>query len=156
LAARILHHLGLKSGKVSSEGVNGMVYWTVNGEISLRDLGAEAGLLDGASSAAHVDRAALYEVCAAIPEGHWTTYGDLAAAIGVSGAAQAVAGVIATDDEVENAHRVLRSTGHISPGWKASSGGGPEVAQEQLEKEGVAFDESGIADESKHWHPARQ
>ena len=151
LAARILHHLGLKSGKVSSEGVNGMIYWTVNGEISLRDLGAEAGLLDGASSAAHVDRDALYEVCAAIPQGRWTTYGDLASAIGASGAAQAVAGVIATDDKIENAHRVLRSTvTHLT--WVESKRRGrPRGRAERLEEEGLAFDESEVANEAMYW-----
>jgi alkylated DNA nucleotide flippase Atl1 len=156
LAARILHHLGIKSGEVSSEGVNGMHYWTVNGEISLRDLGAEAGLLDGGSSASHVDRVALRELCAKIPEGRWTTYGDLASAIGVPGAAQAVAGVIATDDKIQNAQRVLRSTRQISPGWKATDGGGPEVARERLEQEGLTFDESGAADPAKQWDPAER
>ena len=30
--------------EVSSAGINGMHYWTIDGEISLRDLGAEAGV----------------------------------------------------------------------------------------------------------------
>jgi alkylated DNA nucleotide flippase Atl1 len=153
LAARILHRLGNRSGEVSSSGINGMHYWTLNGEISLRDLGAEAGLLDGSSAASHVDRVALRALCSAIPAGRWTTYGDLATAIGVPGAAQAVAGVIATDDQIENAQRVLRSTGRISPGWKAEDGAGPESARALLEQEGLSFDESGAADPDKRWSP---
>ena len=47
LAAKLLHRLGERTGKVSSAGINGMHYWTVDGEISLRDLGAEAGVLGG-------------------------------------------------------------------------------------------------------------
>ena len=44
LAARLLHLVGERTGEVSSAGINGMHYWTIDGEISLRDLGAEAGV----------------------------------------------------------------------------------------------------------------
>src|SRR5207253_6009411 len=111
---------------VTSAGVNGMHYWTVDGEISLKDLGKEAGLLE--STSRHIDRARLRKACEEIPSGRWTAYGDLAAAIGVAGAAQSVAGVIATDPSIPNAHRVLPASGRISPGCTASHGGGPEVA----------------------------
>ncbi len=151
LAARLLHRLGQRSGEVSSAGVNGMHYWTVDGGISLRDLGAEAGVLE--RTGRHVDREALRAACAAIPAGHWTTYGDLAKAIGVPGAAQSVAGVIASDDSIPNAHRVLRSTRQISPGWSATDGGGPEVARQRLDDEGLGFDASDAADPSRRWDP---
>jgi alkylated DNA nucleotide flippase Atl1 len=151
-AARLLHRLGLREGDVSSAGINGMHYWTVDGEISLKALGAEAGVLE--SSARHIDRDRLREICGAIPDGRWTTYGELAAAIGVPGAAQSVAGVIASDRSIPNAHRVLRSTGHISPGWSAAEGGGPEVARKRLEDEGMPFDDSEVADKARHWTPS--
>lgn len=152
LAARLLHRLGQRSGELSSAGVNGMHYWTVDGEISLRDLGAEAGVLK--RSGRQVDRDALRAACAAIPAAHWTTYGDLARAIGVAGAAQSVAGVIASDDSIPNAHRVLRSTRQISPGWSATDGGGPEVARKRLDDEGLGFDASDAADPSRRWDPS--
>lgn len=129
-----------------------MHYWTVDGEISLRDLGAEAGVLD--RSARHIDRDGLRAVCAAIPPGHWTTYGDVAEAIGVPGAAQSVAGVIATDDSMPNAHRVLRSGGRISPGWSATDGGGPEIARQRLDDEGLIFGANDAADPARRWEPA--
>ena len=152
LAARILHQLGLREGEVSSEGVNGMHYWTVDGEISLRDLAAETGILE--RSGRHINRNALKQLCASIPSGRWTTYGDLAAAIGVRGAAQSVAGVIATDPEIQNAHRVLRSNRRISPGFATTEGtGGPEVARRRLEREGVTFDDMGTADPAAYWNP---
>jgi alkylated DNA nucleotide flippase Atl1 len=151
LAARLLHRLGERTGEISSAGVNGMHYWTVDGEISLRDLGAEAGVLE--RSARHIDRVAMREFCRRIPRGRWTTYGNVAEAIGVPGAAQSVAGVIATDDAVENAHRVLRSTGRISPGWSASDGGGPDVARRRLEEEGVRFGPGDVADPLLRWDP---
>jgi len=127
-------------------------YWTIDGETSLRDLAAETGILEG--SGRHIDREALKKVCASIPRGRWTTYGDLAAAIGAPGAAQSVAGILASDPTVENAHRVLRSGGRISPGWTTTDGSrGPEYARMLLEGEGVSFDEGGVADDNAYWKP---
>jgi alkylated DNA nucleotide flippase Atl1 len=143
LAARLLHRLADQNGAVSSEGVNGMNYWTVDGVVSLRALGAESGVLD--ASPRRIDRTLLRKVCAGVPEGWWTTYGDVAAAIGLPGAAQSVAGAIATDPGVKNAHRVLRSNGQISPGWAAVEGG-PEVARERLLGEGIIFTAADVAD----------
>jgi len=134
LAARLLHRLGERTGELSSAGVNGMNYWTVDGDVSLRDVAREAGLLE--RSGRRINRDALRSVCAAIPEGRWTTYGDVAKATGVPGAAQSVAGILATDWSIPNPHRVLRSGGHISPGWRSGDGGGPEVCRARLEAEG--------------------
>jgi alkylated DNA nucleotide flippase Atl1 len=128
-----------------------MHYWTVDGEISLRDLGAEAGLLE--RSGRHIDRNALRAVCERIPPGRWTTYAAVAEAIGVPGAAQSVAGVIATDPSITNAQRVLRSTGRISPGWSATDGGGPDTARKLLEQEGLSFDANDVADPTHRWEP---
>jgi len=154
LAARLLHRLGLRTGELSSAGINGMHYWTIDGEISLRDLAAEAGVLE--RSARHIDRDALRAVCEVIPAGQWTTYGDVAQAIGVPGAAQSVAGVIANDPSMPNAHRVLRSTGHVSPGWSATDGGGPEVAHQRLEDEGLKFEATGAAPPERRFKPPLQ
>jgi alkylated DNA nucleotide flippase Atl1 len=129
-----------------------MHYWTVDGDISLRDLGAEAGVLE--RSARHIDRDTLRALCGAIPAGRWTTYGDVAEAIGVPGAAQSVAGVIATDDSIPNAHRVLRAGGRIAPGWRATGGGGPEIARQRLEEEGLRLDDGGAADPARRWEPS--
>jgi alkylated DNA nucleotide flippase Atl1 len=128
-----------------------MLYWTIDGEVSLRDLGREVGILE--RSGRRIDRDALREVCAAIPAGRWTTYGDVAEAIGVPGAAQSVAGLLAADASIPNLHRVLRSGGHISPGWKSGDGGGPEVCRALLEGEGLTFGDSDAADHSRRWRP---
>lgn len=93
IAAILLHRLGVRSGAISSDGINGMTYWTTDGTITLQELGKDVGLLD--RSDRHLDRDALRQVLAAIPSGRWTTYGDVATAIGVPGAAQSVASVIA-------------------------------------------------------------
>ena len=152
-AARLLYHLGVREGDLTSAGVNGNHYWTVDGERSLRDIAGEAGIFElGAGRT--IDRQKLHEVCASIPLGTWTTYGDVADAIGVPGAAQSVANLISTDDLVQNAHRVLRATGRISPGWTATAGGGPEVARAKLDAEGVSFDGSERADSARRWKPS--
>ncbi|MGI8622543.1 MAG: MGMT family protein [Solirubrobacteraceae bacterium] len=153
LAARVLHRLGLRTGELSSAGVNGMHYWTVDGETSLRDLGGEAGLLD--HTGRHIDRDALRELCRQIPEGHWTTYGDVATGIGVSGAFLSVASVIASDASVPNPHRVVRASGQVSPGFRAADGaGGPEVARARLAEEGLTFTANGAADPARRWVPS--
>jgi alkylated DNA nucleotide flippase Atl1 len=149
LAARLLHHLGMRSGELTSAGINGMIYWTVDGEVTLRDLGREVGVLE--RSGRRIDRDALRDLCAAIPAGHWTTYGDVATAIGVPGAAQSVAGILATDWSIPNPHRVLRSSGHISPGWRSGDGHGPEACRALLEKEGLAFGDNDVADPARRW-----
>jgi alkylated DNA nucleotide flippase Atl1 len=151
LAARLLHHLGERSGELTSAGINGMIYWTVDGEVSLRDLGREVGVLE--RSGRRIDRDALRNLCAAIPSGRWTTYGDVAKAIGVPGAAQSVAGILATDWSISNAHRVLRSSGHISPGWRSGHGAGPEACRALLEEEGLTFGDNEAADAARRWSP---
>jgi alkylated DNA nucleotide flippase Atl1 len=151
LAARLLWRFEQREGEVSSAGINGMIYWTTDGEQTLRELAAQYGLLDAANR--RIDKTALKEVCSAIPAGRWTTYGDLAAAIGVPGAAQSVASVIATDPDVENAHRVLRANGQISPGWTNALGKGPAHARAMLEAEGFTFDAGDVANADRRWDP---
>jgi alkylated DNA nucleotide flippase Atl1 len=128
-----------------------MIYWTVDGQVALRDLGREVGVLE--RSGRRIDREALRNLCDAIPPGYWTTYGDVATAIGVPGAAQSVAGILATDWSIPNPHRVLRSSGHISPGWRSGDGGGPEACRDLLEKEGLTFGDSDAADPARRWRP---
>jgi len=152
-AARLLHRFGLREGEVSSEGVNGMIYWTTDGEQTLRDLAAQHGLLDRRPNR-RIDKNALRQLCSEIPAGRWTTYGDVATGIGLPGAAQSVAGVITTDPAVQNAHRVLRANGQISPRWVNAAGDGSSHARKLLESEGVTFDEAGLADPALRWPPA--
>lgn len=111
--------------------------------------GRRSGRLDRSSR--HIDRNALRSLCATIPAGTWTTYGDVAGAIGVPDAAQSVAGVLATDHSIPNAHRVLRSTGRISPGFTTADGGRPDIARSRLEEEGVPFGANGAADPGCRW-----
>lgn len=54
---------------------------------------------------------------------------------------------------MNNAHRVLRATGQVSPGWESSQGDGPDRARAMLEAEGVTFDDAGVADVGRRWTP---
>jgi len=77
-----------------------------------------------------------------IPPGRWTTYGELATVLGTS--AMAVGSRLANHPS-ENAHRVLRSSGRISPDFRWLD---PERADDPkllLESEGVTFDPDGKA-----------
>jgi len=151
LAARVLHELGVREGEISSAGINGMHYWTIDGDKSLHQLAMENGMRN--TGARRIDRDALRAVLKEIPPGHWTTYGDVAEGIGSPGAAQSVASAIASDTAVENAHRVLRANGAISPEWAGTDGSGPEEVRKKLEAEGVEFGDGECADPKSHWQP---
>jgi alkylated DNA nucleotide flippase Atl1 len=100
-----------------------------------------------------VDRAALRRACALIPAGRWTSYGDLADALGAPGHARQVARLLARGGGIPNAHRVLRSTGRVAAGFRTGDCGGPEVARRLLEREGLRFDAGGAADPARRWVP---
>ncbi|TYB43153.1 hypothetical protein FXF59_34085, partial [Microbispora tritici] len=76
--------------------------------------------------------------------GAWTTYGDLAALVGMS--AQAVGGFMAESADTDNAHRVLQSGGRISPQFRWSDPERTDDPRQVLEEEGLAFDQAGRAD----------
>jgi len=80
-----------------------------------------------------------------IPEGNWTTYGDLAAL--ASTYPQPVAGFIMRSTKV-GAWRVLQAGGTVSPGftWGSRTEFATKTAREVLEAEGVRFDSDGRAD----------
>ncbi|MGD9696988.1 MAG: MGMT family protein [Thermoleophilia bacterium] len=101
-----------------------------------------------------VEPAALAALCTRIPAGRWTSYGDLADALGLPGRSRAVARVLADHHDVPNAHRVLLASGRVSPGWGVVGGGRPETARRLLESEGVRFSRAGVADPARRWHPS--
>ena len=73
-----------------------------------------------------------------IEPGEWTTYGDLAAAVGAPGLARAVGQVAARDPTFAHAHRVIAARGEIPPDW-GGSGEGPAECRRVLETDGVPF-----------------
>ncbi len=95
----------------------------------------------------------LRDVCARIPPGRWTTYGDVAEAAGRPAGARWAARLLAQGG-IPNAHRVMRASGTVSEGYREDEGRrGPEAARARLEAEGLTFGRGGTADPARRWVP---
>ncbi|WP_433456591.1 GmrSD restriction endonuclease domain-containing protein (plasmid) [Streptomyces sp. CA-142005] len=79
----------------------------------------------------------LHQALAALPDGTWTTYGDLAALIGSS--AGAVGTHLLATPGLLNAHRVLTYDGRIVEGFQWADGHDRGDVRALLEAEGVEF-----------------
>jgi methylated-DNA-protein-cysteine methyltransferase related protein len=82
------------------------------------------------------------EIVASIPEGHWVSYGDVAAVAGER-SARVVGTVLSTDGADLPWHRVLRSTGTPAP----------HIAVEQIRRltaEGVLVVDARAAKAQRH------
>ncbi|WP_433287808.1 GmrSD restriction endonuclease domain-containing protein [Pseudonocardia sp. CA-142604] len=89
-------------------------------------------------------------ICAALPAGTWTSYGNLSAVAGIH--PKPLGNYLATNP-VLNAWRVLRADGSISSEFKWTEPGRTETAQDALAAEGVRFDGRGRADASQRLSP---
>jgi alkylated DNA nucleotide flippase Atl1 len=85
----------------------------------------------------------MHAALAAIPDGRWTTYGELAVLAGT--AAQAVGNHIVANPSLLKAYRVLTSDGRVSEGFKWSDPSDTRDPIEVLRAEGVEFDDAGRA-----------
>lgn len=88
----------------------------------------------------------LRQLLAALPAGRWTSYGDLARAIGTG--AQPVGNYVRSN-KLPNAYRILRNNGELSPGFQWIDEDDDRDPMELLRAEGVTFSERGIADPSQ-------
>lgn len=85
--------------------------------------------------------ARVYDVVRAVPAGHVTTYGDVAAALGSPRVARHVGWALAAlRDEDVPWHRVINAQGTIS--YRGDVGRGA-LQRARLEAEGVTFDARG-------------
>ncbi|UVS79865.1 hypothetical protein Actkin_03615 [Actinokineospora sp. UTMC 2448] len=86
----------------------------------------------------------LHRAIAAIPNGSWTSYGDLAALIGSSGIAvgRHIADNLA---RLPDAYRVLRSDGRVSELFRWPEHGDRGDVHELLRQDGVRIDDNGVA-----------
>lgn len=90
------------------------------------------------------DWSTVHQAIMAIPAGHWTSYGDLAALVGTH---PVPLGQHLASTEVLGAHRVLQGSGTISAGFRWSDPADARDPRVVLEQEGLAFSVTGAADE---------
>ena len=99
----------------------------------------------------------VWDVVAQIPPGRVTTYGHIAEHLGTKSSARVVGWALnafagqPVDPLAMPCHRVVNRFGGLSG---ARHFGGPDVMEERLRAEGVAFTEDGCVDLGRHlWVP---
>ena len=98
---------------------------------------------------------AVYDVARAVPKGRVTTYGIIAAVLGL-GSARMVGWALNKCMPGDNvpAHRVVNSKGELSGRLNFPT---PTAMQERLEKEGVKVKNDKVVDFKKVvWHPEEE
>jgi len=99
------------------------------------------------------DRAAAF--LAAVPEGRWTAYKDVAEAAGSPQGAQAVGDWLRRQgDQVEHVYRVLRVDGLVPAAFRPAGAdvpADPERVRDRLTQEGVRIDERGRASQMQRF-----
>ncbi len=99
--------------------------------------GVDLTQLAGSLAATRFDWSGLHELLHKIPQGKWTTYGDLAERIGT--APQPLGTHIAGCANCVNAHRVLAGQGEEASGFRWTDPQRTDTQQDALEGEGVEF-----------------
>lgn len=137
------HIISEASGQ--SPSITGPAWWADQDGLRLHELLEEhLGEPVYSGYGAERDWSDLHRLLEELPAGRWTTYKDLADAIGSSPIA--VGQHIANCPGCTNAHRVLTSRRSVSPGFSWSDEDRDDDPQTILETEGVSFDEAGRAD----------
>jgi alkylated DNA nucleotide flippase Atl1 len=88
-----------------------------------------------------------YEAVQAIPDGRWTSYGDIAQLVGTG--AQAVGNWVMSSKAPPRAYRVLGSGGEVRPGFKWNDPDDHRDVRGVLAAEGVRFDSEGRASQDQ-------
>lgn len=102
---------------VKGSSTNGWTFWRLPDGRKLADLKAEyEGKDPDEAGKSGFDWSALHTILEALPEGHWTTYGSLADAVGT--APQPLGNHVATCRQCANAYRILTTDGSIAPGFR--------------------------------------
>ncbi len=121
----------VKGGSVT----NGWRFWSLPDGRRLLDVRAIYTGEDPAKMAPSFDWSALHTILAALPVGHWTTYGSLADAVGT--AAQPLGAHVTTCRQCTNAHRLLKSNGTVAPNFRWTDPEDTRDPVEMLQAEGA-------------------
>lgn len=99
-----------------------------------------------------IDFARAADFITAVPEGKWTSFGDVARAAGANGGAIAIGDWLRRKgDQVPHVYRVLTVDGRVADGYAPAGPNVPRDAltvRQLLSREGVVIDATGRA--SKH------
>lgn len=117
---------------------------TINDELlgALFTAYTEAASTASSNLAGPFDWEPLHNLLAVVPAGRWTTYGELARAVGT--AAQPLGGHVTRCTDCPNAWRVLGAEGRTREGFRWSRNDRTDDQQHALESEGVLFT-NGVA-----------
>lgn len=121
--------------------VVGPEWWALEDGTTLAEL---AGTAPGPRR----DWAPHHAILSSLREGEWTTYGDLAEAIGSHPIA--VGQHLTRCDTCEHAYRVLGADGRPRTNFTWADPSETRTCRQVLEAEGVTFDSSGSADPTRH------
>jgi len=130
---------------VRGRATNGWTWWLLPDRRRLSDLRA---LHTGAREAARngFDWSGMHAILARMPAGYWTSYGELAAAVGTS--PQPLGQHITQCRECVNSHRVLKYDGSMARGFSWADPGDTRDPRAVLEEEGIVFTD-GLADRAR-------
>lgn len=136
----LARHILLEAAGVE-RSLRGTAWWVTEEGDDLVTLADR--LAPGASASGRRDWSDLHALLEQIPEGRWTTYGDLADMIG--SAAISVGQHFLTCDECPGAWRILGHNRQPREGFRWVHSDRSDSQRDALEKEGVRFDERGRA-----------
>jgi alkylated DNA nucleotide flippase Atl1 len=119
---------------------NGWAFWRLEDGRKLSDVRAvNRGEKPGQQKATPpFDWGQLHAILERLPEGRWTTYGDLADAVGT--APQPLGNHVTTCEQCVNAHRVLTHHGQVAKAFTWSDPEDHRDPADMLRAEGVRFD----------------
>lgn len=117
-------------------GANGWNFWLLEDGRRLGDVRAQYRG-EKADRPAGFDWSSLHEILEAVPPGRWTSYRDLADAVGT--APQPLGAHLSKCTQCANAWRVLSSDGRIAPGFQWSDPDDDRDPADLLREEGVTL-----------------
>jgi alkylated DNA nucleotide flippase Atl1 len=126
----LVRYLYTQAGAAVPAGAATQLVATLDGR-TLAELAGTGG------AASTFDAAALHRLLTALPEGRWTSYGDIAPLVGT--AAQPLGRHVTTCARCEHAWRVLQDSGRPASGFRWTDPNRTDAQRDVLESEGVHF-----------------